>query len=74
MSDKTSGDEFVSLTVTEGVSSVPMTRIGEMPWMEVGGKGKANGAGPRDLQLIPYYFRANRGGRGQMRVGMKRAM
>ena len=46
MSDKTTGDEFVSLTVTEGVSSVPMTRIGEMPWMEAGGSaaaGKANG-------------------------------
>lgn len=48
-----------------------MDRIGEMPWME--SKGKDDGKAPKDLQLIPYYFRANRGGRGQMRVGMKRA-
>ncbi|KAF4968212.1 hypothetical protein FZEAL_10421 [Fusarium zealandicum] len=27
-------------------------------------------AEPRDLVFVPYYFRANRGGRGQMRVGL----
>lgn len=25
----------------------------------------------RDLNFIPYYLRANRGGRGQMRVGLR---
>ena len=25
----------------------------------------------RDLHFIPYYLRANRGGRGQMRVGLR---
>jgi hypothetical protein len=25
-----------------------------------------------DLKFVPFYFRANRGGKGQMRVGLKR--
>lgn len=25
----------------------------------------------RDLHFVPYYLRANRGGRGQMRVGLR---
>lgn len=27
--------------------------------------------GSKDLTFIPYYLRANRGGRGQMRVGLR---
>lgn len=45
--------------------------------------GRAYGSGPshdgadvegeaKDLLFIPYYFRANRGGRGHMRVGLKK--
>lgn len=71
VSDQGTGDQFVSLTVMEGVSTVPIDQIKGMPWMNVDGKDGSNA--PKDLQLIPYYFRANRGGRGQMRVGMKRA-
>ena len=26
----------------------------------------------RNLTFVPYYFRANRGGKGQMRVGLHR--
>ena len=25
-----------------------------------------------EVKFIPYYFRSNRGGRGEMRVGLKR--
>jgi uncharacterized protein len=28
---------------------------------------------PSELHFIPFYFRANRGGRGQMRVGLRNA-
>lgn len=27
--------------------------------------------GSKDLKFIPYYLRANRGGKGQMRVGLR---
>lgn len=77
VADQTTGDQFVSLTITEGISTVPIERVGSMPWMDVekdSSGSKPNGANAKDLKLIPYYFRANRGGRGQMRVGMKRAL
>ena len=72
MADQTTGDSFVSLTITDGVSRLGMEQIGGMPWMSPGGKGGSSA--PKDLKMVPYYFRANRGGKGQMRVGMKRAM
>jgi uncharacterized protein len=35
-------------------------------------KNLASNALPvENLKLVPYYYRANRGGRGQMRVGFK---
>ena len=70
------GDQFVSLTITDGVSTLPMEQIGGMPWMSPrsGSDEKRAPSASKDLKLVPYYFRANRGGRGQMRVGMRRAM
>lgn len=74
VNDKTTGDSFVSLTVTEGVSTVDLeTRVAGLPWMGVQGGGSAESKGPKDLRLVPYYFRANRGGKGMMRVGFGRA-
>lgn len=31
------------------------------------------GTTKRDLNFVPYYFRANRGGKGHMRVGLRTA-
>ena len=42
--------------------------------LDVGGEGDGEGGDGRkeELVLIPYYLRANRGGKGHMRVGMLR--
>ena len=58
-------------------------RAGAQPGLDldVGGEGEGEGEGDGDgsgsgrkeeLVLIPYYLRANRGGKGHMRVGMLR--
>lgn len=72
--DPTTGDGFISLAIgKEDIARVELDqRVPGMPWMGVDGEGKGAG-GANDLKLVPYYFRANRGGRGMMRVGFARA-
>ena len=71
--DCQSGDSFVGLTVTEGASIVDLESMQMMPIIDAAALKSAmqNSKPVKTLQFIPYYFRANRGGRGQMRGGLK---
>lgn len=74
--DKTTGDSFVPLElrdgscVTDGIQS-PQT---DLPFSNAEPLLAAEGklAPLPSLHFVPYYFRANRGGNGQMRVGLQR--
>ncbi|KAG9958708.1 DUF1680-domain-containing protein, partial [Aureobasidium melanogenum] len=66
------GDSFVALTVTQGASLLDTNAFEETPFLRDNGISK--GQPLRKLDFIPYYFRANRGGKGHMRVGLKRAV
>lgn len=61
------GEKYVALR-TGGY-----TRVREGQWDVVGSTPFRETKGQeRELVLVPYYLRANRGGRGQMRVGLLR--
>lgn len=72
--EEDSGDRFVALTVT-GASVFQPESIANTPHTEARALQRLlKGAKPvESLHFIPYYFRANRGGRGQMRVGLMNA-
>lgn len=62
--DEATGEEYIALR-TAGWSQPPPTPRN--------GAGLANPATERELVFIPYYFRSNREGKGQMRVGLANA-
>ncbi|KAI0012272.1 glycoside hydrolase family 127 protein [Xylariaceae sp. FL0662B] len=74
------GERYVALRSVGWVRKVadgePGAGAGAGAWMveeekEEDGEGEALGE-QRELTFIPYYLRANRGGRGHMRVGLLR--
>ncbi|KAB5523172.1 hypothetical protein GE09DRAFT_493166 [Coniochaeta sp. 2T2.1] len=68
--DAATGEEYVALKTTSWQRLLPGSDVrdnGQDPGFEaqMGVFGDE-----RELVLVPYYFRANRGGKGQMRVGL----
>ncbi|RSL42247.1 hypothetical protein CEP53_012300 [Fusarium sp. AF-6] len=61
VTDEKTGEEYVALQ-----SKYWKQSISTLASLKVDGDSTA----PRDLVFVPYYFRANRGGKGQMRVGL----
>jgi DUF1680 family protein len=61
VTDEKTGEEYVSLQ-----SKCWKQSISTHASLKVDG----DSAAPRDLVFVPYYLRANRGGKGQMRVGL----
>ena len=71
--DKGSEDDFVSLTVTEGAYAINLEKFQAAPNVDAPALQSAlrKSSPIKDLRFVPYYFRANREGKGQMRVGLK---
>jgi len=68
--DETTGEEYVALKTTSWQRLPPDATSqgnGQDPGFEVKEEAYRD---QRELILVPYYFRANRGGKGQMRVGL----
>ncbi|KAK5062705.1 hypothetical protein LTR84_004779 [Exophiala bonariae] len=75
VTDETTGDSYTALTITNGARILDVDRINAQPGLDVGDLQSEEGSqsGVLDeLKFVPYYFRANRGGSGQARVGLKR--
>ncbi|KAJ9613061.1 hypothetical protein H2200_003002 [Cladophialophora chaetospira] len=75
VTDKDTNDAYVALKVIKGASLMNMDALHASPDARIEELDKATGADAKiieELIFVPYYFRANRGGRGQMRVGLKR--
>ena len=75
MADKVTGDTYVALTVAKGASLLKTDRINAHPGVEIGpldGVAQSDDSVIDELNFVPYYFRANRGGRGHARVGLRR--
>lgn len=73
--DDSTGDDYIVLDLLRGAKSVSVTDhavsgplIEDRQFQEACDKSEVLPV----LRFVPYYFRANRGGKGQMRVGLKR--
>ena len=74
-SETTTRDSFVALDLLDGaadLSTIEPQRA-DLPFCdeEVTRAIEYNAKPLETLEFIPYYFRANRGGRGHMRVGLR---
>lgn len=70
-----SGDHFVGLTVTDGAYAVDLQELRTTPTVDATALRCVSRRRPiKELHFVPYYFRANRGGRGHMRVGLRQAL
>jgi len=75
ITDKESGDTCVALNVVNGASILDVGSLTALPDVPVGKFDQATGLNAEiinELEFVPYYFRANRGGRGQMRIVLRR--
>lgn len=73
ITDTNSGDSFIALDLKAGTYVSPSTSSPTMPFVDatdVDALARQAKTYPK-LRFIPYYFRANRGGKGQMRVGLR---
>jgi hypothetical protein len=68
--DETSGEEYIAFKITSWQRLLPSTdkdRTGEKPGFDtIEGSFRQE----REIVLVPYYFRANRRDKGQIRVGL----
>lgn len=62
-------DQYVAIIAANGAKG----ELDISPWSRQIVAGPNNAVIPkaRDLCFVPYYLRANRGGKGQMRVGLR---
>lgn len=71
--DSTLGETFIGLRVESGASVVDLRQFNNGPFYDLQPNNDAGcDEDQRVLNLVPYYFRANRAGKGHMRVGFKR--
>ena len=74
VTDPATKEEYVALSVHRGASILSTDRLRANPgvgWAELK-KMAAEAEVLDELHFVPYYFRSNRGGRGQSRTGIRR--
>lgn len=71
--DTAEGEKMVTLVVKTGAFAQSIDVGASSPsFSQLELKGLASERTPvESLTLVPYYYRSNRGGRGQMRVGFR---
>ncbi|QIW96336.1 hypothetical protein AMS68_001854 [Peltaster fructicola] len=73
VADKASGDIYTGISLQDG-AHIAHARVPAGPFEEITQQDAALGKAKilPSLHFVPYYFRANRQGRGHMRVGLRR--
>ena len=69
--DSATGETYVELTAKGGITFIDVAERPN-PAVSVCSISASPGDLVRQLVFVPYYFRANRTGKGHMRVGLKR--
>lgn len=71
--DERTEESYVALTVTDGASVLRVEELKPSPSIPAGVAGcePASRTPIKELHFVPYYLRANRGGKGHMRVGLR---
>jgi uncharacterized protein len=76
VTDRDSGDTYMALKVGRGGASlIDLSGMRNGHGVAVDEIDRIGGHGSKaieELNFVPYYFRANRGGNGMMRVGLRR--
>lgn len=74
VTESTTGEKYVALTLKNGARRLDVTKITPGPMTDAKElQSNLEASEPiSKLAFVPYYFRANRGGKGHMRVGLKR--
>lgn len=70
--DDSTGESYFSLTAKGAGNFLDATNHSILSPSSVDGKDMHMPATNVDLNFIPFYYRANRGGTGQMRVGLRK--
>ena len=62
----------MALTASEACSFLDLKSVPRpgVPADDIAGQSKG---APRELHFVPFYYRANRPGKGHMRVGLRRS-
>lgn len=74
VTDPVTSEEYVALTVHRGASVLPQDKLKAEPtiaWRDLRRIADTSNM-VEELHLVPYYFRSNRGGKGQSRTGIRR--
>jgi hypothetical protein len=69
--DESTDQGYVALTANGGFSFLNL-KPQALPSLPVGKVGTIKKPEASRLHFIPYFYRANRGGKGQLRVGIRR--
>jgi len=70
--DPATEERYVKVTVHDGARIIDVNNLGGgSPAVTTDQLQKAAGKEIEELHFLPYYARANRGGSGQMRVGLR---
>jgi uncharacterized protein len=75
VTDKETNDTYVALKISKSASLMNLDTLHASPDVAVKKLNDITRADAKiidELNFVPYYFRANRGGQGQMRVGLRR--
>jgi uncharacterized protein len=70
VTDQKTGDGYVQLSVKKGARLLDVENIHPSPGIEIDDIQRG-GRVIDELVFVPYHFRANRGGSGQARVGLR---
>jgi uncharacterized protein len=65
------GEPYIGLTVRNGISFIDVDKS-HAPHMSLKSTTQEKASGVDELHFIPYALRDNRGGKGHMRVGIRR--
>jgi hypothetical protein len=71
VTDNSTNETYVALTSIKAGHSLDIEAYSARPEVPAG-QLKSRDEKPIDLHFIPFYYRANRGGTGHMRVGLRR--
>jgi hypothetical protein len=71
VTDSSTDETYVALTAIRAGYCLDIKSYSARPEVPAG-QWKSDDKNPKDLHFIPFYYRANRGGSGHMRVGIRR--
>jgi hypothetical protein len=70
--DKDTGERYIALAASGACSFLSVREVYGGPGVLSESIKTQENKEVKDLHFVPFYYRANRGGKGQMRVGLRK--